>query len=227
MSGGGTLNDVLREAAKHIGYHEGRNADGTWNNVTEFGKRYGWNGVAWCQIYMWCVFEDAGAHGLVPKVAGCIEAYDWYAGRLRTGSVPRRGALIYFGDPAHHVGIVEAVTSDTITYISGNTGDGTVPAGVGNAVERKNLRRRNLVEPIRFAYPNYVPELPPKPVPAPPPKPRGLRVLTVRRGQTLGGIAAAAGVSLALLLLFNPSHKHNPNMIHPGDRITIPATPHR
>ncbi|MFE7315671.1 peptidoglycan-binding protein [Streptomyces sp. NPDC057555] len=44
---------------------------------------------------------------------------------------------------------------------------------------------------------------------------------TVKAGQTLAVIAAAAGVSFGALLTANPQVR-NPNMIHPGDRITVP-----
>lgn len=47
------------------------------------------------------------------------------------------------------------------------------------------------------------------------------RTVTVARGATLGGIAAALGVSLAALLSVNPQIT-NPNVIVPGQTITVP-----
>lgn len=47
------------------------------------------------------------------------------------------------------------------------------------------------------------------------------RTVTVARGATLGGIAAALGVSLAALLSVNPQIT-NPNVITPGQTITVP-----
>ena len=50
------------------------------------------------------------------------------------------------------------------------------------------------------------------------------RVLVVKASQTLGVIAASVGVTLATVLSMNPAI-HDPDVIHPGDRITVPAKP--
>lgn len=52
-----------------------------------------------------------------------------------------------------------------------------------------------------------------------PPAPK---TVTVKSGQTLGKIAAALGVTLAALILANPQIK-NPDVITPGQTITVPA----
>ena len=46
-------------------------------------------------------------------------------------------------------------------------------------------------------------------------------VYTVRKGDTLWGIAKRYGVSLTALIAVNPQIK-NPNLIYPGDRVRIP-----
>jgi spore coat assembly protein SafA len=46
-------------------------------------------------------------------------------------------------------------------------------------------------------------------------------VYTVRKGDTLWGIANRYGVSLQSLILKNPQIK-NPNLIYPGDKVVIP-----
>lgn len=158
-----TPHDVLIEAYKHLHYHEGRTSGGIWNNTTKFGKRYGWNGVAWCQIYVWCIFQDADAGSLVPKTAGCQQAWDWFHARKRTGSTPRAAALIYFG-PGRHVGIVKSYTGSTVTYISGNTNDH--PGGPANSVEEHTVSRS---APHGYAYPAYEgSSRPSSPAPRPP-----------------------------------------------------------
>lgn len=53
----------------------------------------------------------------------------------------------------------------------------------------------------------------------------GTRTVVVRAGQTLAGIAAAAGVALAVVLGLNPGTAAHPDVIHPGDSITLPADP--
>lgn len=47
------------------------------------------------------------------------------------------------------------------------------------------------------------------------------RSYTVVSGDTLGGIAARHGLSLAQLLDKNPQFRANPNLIHPGDRVVL------
>ena len=55
-----------------------------------------------------------------------------------------------------------------------------------------------------------------------PAKPVTPKTVTVQKGQTLGKIAAALGVTLAALVLANPQIK-NPDLVTPGQTITVPA----
>jgi LysM repeat protein len=50
------------------------------------------------------------------------------------------------------------------------------------------------------------------------------RTVVVRAGQTLAGIAAAAGITLAALLAVNPNI-HDPNRVVPGQVVTVPPSP--
>ena len=43
---------------------------------------------------------------------------------------------------------------------------------------------------------------------------------TVKKGETLSGIARAYGVTLSAVIAFNPQIK-NPNLIYPGDRVRV------
>lgn len=67
--------------------------------------------------------------------------------------------------------------------------------------------------------PQPVPE--PKPEPAPEPKPEP-KTYKVKKGDTLTKIAKAHKVTLKKLIAANPQIK-NPDLIHPGDIITIPC----
>ena len=63
------------------------------------------------------------------------------------------------------------------------------------------------------------------PAPAPEPEPTPAPVVnkyTVKKGDTLSKIAKAHGVTLKKLIAANPQIK-NPNLIYPGQKITIPS----
>ncbi|WP_079198061.1 peptidoglycan-binding protein [Streptomyces sp. CB03911] len=60
--------------------------------------------------------------------------------------------------------------------------------------------------------------------PAPTPAP-ATKTVTVKAGQTLGAIAVAAGVALSVILGLNPEVAKHPDVIPPGDTITVPAVP--
>src|SRR5215475_5838134 len=67
-----TADDVLRTARSQIGYREGP------NNANKYGVAYGINNVAWCQQFVWWVFQQAGAGTQMPKTAVTRVAYPWY-----------------------------------------------------------------------------------------------------------------------------------------------------
>jgi LysM repeat protein len=53
-------------------------------------------------------------------------------------------------------------------------------------------------------------------------KPGKTRTVVIKAGQTLGKVAASAGLTLAALLALNPQVK-DPDVVHPGQEITVPA----
>lgn len=215
-----TGRDYAGAALRYAGHREYRTAAGVYTNRQRFGARFGWNGVAWCQIFAWCAADDIGAGALVPRTASCRQAVKWFKSRKQWFSKPKIGDQVFFGHPAHHVGIVTAVSGASVAYVSGNANDGTAPAGTGNAV---TVRTAPLSDPTILGYgrPRWAPEPPPQPPADPVPvKPRGGGRWIVRRGQTLTGIAAALGVSVSALLAVNADL----NTPDPGTRVTIPHT---
>lgn len=66
------------------------------------------------------------------------------------------------------------------------------------------------------------------PTPAPKPAPAASPAATahiVKNGDTLSGIAAANGLTLAQLLDKNPQYRANPSLIYPGDRVNLGGAP--
>ena len=123
-----TAQDVLRIAAGEVGYREGA-YNWTKYSAEMYGGKY--QNQAWCGVFTdWCfskvnmlqgepssVWTPAGAQGY--QVAG-----RWVS---RSGS-PQAGDVVYFdwggsqtASLTDHVGLVEAVTTDYILTIEGNT----------------------------------------------------------------------------------------------------------
>jgi hypothetical protein len=108
-------------------------ADGKSGNLTPYGKKYGWNGVAWCSIFVWCAFIAIGIDLrklCTAAFAGCIAAVDgWTRLGVYTPGVRgiRDGDIAYFqwdDHQADHTGVVDYVDRDGIHTIEGNTTPG-------------------------------------------------------------------------------------------------------
>lgn len=106
-------------------------------NVTEFGARFGKNGVSWCAIFVWDCFKNAGfdLKTLTSELASCWEFHHaavnagW---KKVTPTTASSGDVIFFlwpqdkGIPKHlsHVGLVDepaGKNSKKIMTIEGNT----------------------------------------------------------------------------------------------------------
>lgn len=140
-----TAKRILDIARAEIGVKESPAS----SNRTKYGAAYGWNGVAWCAIFVWWVFRQADADALLPvKTASCWQLMDaakksgsWITKNYQPGDI-----LIYDfpgGGPTDHTGICETVSGDTVTAIEGNTGVGNDANG-GQVMRR--TRKRSLVK---------------------------------------------------------------------------------
>ena len=130
------------------------------SNKQKYGRAYGWDGVAWCAIFVWWVLTQAGCGALIPKTASTVVMRDWYMkrGQWLTKN-PKPGDLVFFkfsgnSNPVNHVGIVEAVEkSGALITIEGNT-TGT------SAGDQRNggmvARKRRVSNIVGFARPAYV-----------------------------------------------------------------------
>lgn len=140
------------------GYHEGRNADGSWNNNQKYSLET--QGMEWSNYQPWCaVFECWGARkvglaNLFPFTASCATAVSWWQHQGRWSAYPAIGALFYMGPGgSSHTGVVTSYTHDTITTIEGNTNVDGGPDGDG--VHVRTRPRRGTGSPYGYGVPNY------------------------------------------------------------------------
>ena len=137
--------DILDIARGELGTAEA--ADGS----TKYHRAYGLPfDQAWCAAFVWWVFRQAGAGGLIhPKTAYTPTLLDWFKARGQASSTPKVGDLVLYnwrnGTRAwplpQHVGIVEAV--EPTSTIQGN----------GGSVMRRRRARNNLI--VSYAHPAY------------------------------------------------------------------------
>jgi LysM repeat protein len=181
---------------------------------TLYSDWFGLPDESWCDMFVSWVAHTAGAADIIGKSAWCPGHVEWFKNRNQWGKTPRVGAVVFFdwnGDgEADHVGIVETVNADgSIGTIEGNS---TNPAGGRYGVFRHTEWPRNI---LGYGYPAYDSL---GNVSAGQPK-----LYTVKKGDTLFGIAAVLGISLSALLSANPGAASHPTNIQPGDKITVPG----
>ncbi|MGK5728188.1 LysM peptidoglycan-binding domain-containing protein [Streptomyces sp. URMC 124] len=241
----GSAADVIRIARAEIGYREGCSG-GHWNNQEKYAHAVpglGWvsdDGEPWCAVFCSWVALQAGVADLFPRTASVWQAMNWFDTRGRYSAYPAIGAQAIFGKSAStHTGIVVAYDTDTITCVEGNTNDDGSPEGNGVYL-RRHQRRDSYVH--GYGLPQYgegVTTADPalkgktgftyKETASGPASsgshagPSKSKTVVVKAGQTLAKIAATAGVSLAALLAANPQIT-DPDVIHPGDTVTVPET---
>lgn len=151
MTSAGTVLDVARSQIGTVEQADGSNP---------YGRAYGMDRQAWCAMFVWWVFQQAGAGALIPKAAYTPTLAGWYQQRGQASRTPRPGSLVFYDWPGDgvdrisHVGLVEAVNPDgTITTIEGNTTSGV--AGnqrMGGGVWR---RRRSTSAVVVYGHPAY------------------------------------------------------------------------
>ena len=160
---------VVKEAASHIGYREGR------NNDNMFGEFYGANNTAWCAQFVYYAFRHAGAEKNegIRKTAWCPDLVrdgrNGYQGQSivrdpvkgDSSGTPRAGDIGllqrvpgeegYSVNGAKHVFIVEKYLGDGyVQTIEGNTSN--TGSATGNGVYRL---KRKLSSRIIIVRPKY------------------------------------------------------------------------
>jgi surface antigen len=180
-----TAGQVLDVARSQIGTRE----DGNGNQ--KYGAAYGMNGQAWCAMFQWWCFREAGASGLIPKAAYTPTFAAWFQSHGQADRTPRPGSLVFYNWPGdgvdriQHVGIVEAVNGDgTITTVEGNTTSGIAgDQSHGGGVWR---RRRSTSAVVIYGHPAYDGAAPP-----PPPAGDGSSLATLSYGMQSDSRVAA------------------------------------
>ena len=151
----GTLEAVLAEAAKEIGYTESP----AGSNRTKFANEAGHaNGQPWCATFLVAIFRRQGLKlpsesAYTPHMAQGFRYDDAF---LRN---PKVGDIAFFDFPdsknrIQHVGIVEKVEPAHVVCIEGNTSPGTSGSqDNGGGVYR---RRRSRSHVVGYGRPRYV-----------------------------------------------------------------------
>lgn len=144
----GTRERVVELAREELGTVESP----AGSNKTEYGKRYGMDGVAWCAMFVWDVFDRAGAElpiktAYTPALAAAFQAEDDWLKNTSKDVQPGDVVLFYWPSMGRiaHTGIVEAVLPNgDLQTIEGNT-DAAGGRSGGRVMRR--VRSRATVHP--------------------------------------------------------------------------------
>lgn len=139
-----TAQKIIDTASKYVG-----------KSGEEFWRAYGLSSrVAWCAIFQWFVFREAGASALFYN--GNKTAYVpalWSAAKAagKTSDTPRPGDLVCYDWNANkapdHVGLVVSAAPTSIHTIEGNVDD---------KVKELNRTRNNQI--LGYIHPDYTEE---------------------------------------------------------------------
>lgn len=152
QTGKGRRAEILAVARSQVGYSPSR------KNATKYNKWVGSVGQAWCSSFLSWVSYAAGTGKTIPKhkrLTGLLK--DIRENKvMKTGSKPKKGALVFFDTfddgvvEATHVGIVVKVKSSTIVTVEANTSNPKNSSQRG-VYQKERQRSRALF----YAYPEY------------------------------------------------------------------------
>lgn len=149
-----TAQDILKAAAKEIGYTESPSG----SNRTKFAAEAGHaNGQPWCATFIVAIARRCGLK-LPSESAYTPSMAEGFKRIGRFDKTPKAGSIAFFDFPdskyrIQHVGIVEGYAANHVTCIEGNTSSG--PSGSqdnGGGVFRR-VRSRGFV--VGYGHPNY------------------------------------------------------------------------
>ena len=135
------MNEIIRVAEKEVGQVEVP----TNSNKTKYGKWFGFDGVAWCGMFVsWC-YATAGYPlpkiGFTKGFAGCQTAVAYFKKNKQITTKPIAGDIVFFDwnkDGRYdHTGIfVKWLNENEFETIEGNTAVGNDSNG-GQVMRRK------------------------------------------------------------------------------------------
>jgi hypothetical protein len=127
---------VIQIAANEVGYHEGKDANGVWDNIQKYSEQVPgllWSdGQPWCCVFVAWVAMKANLASLYPRTADCATAVQWFKDKGRFSSYPAIGSQVFFGtDGGAHTGIVYKYDANKVYFVSGNSNSTGAPQGDG------------------------------------------------------------------------------------------------
>ena len=149
------MTEIIRIAQKEIGTGE----KPLNSNKTKYGKWFGFDGVAWCGMFVsWC-YAQAGFPlpkiGFTKGFAGCQTAVAYFKKNNLTTTKPVEGDIVFFDWNADgrydHTGVFVKWLEDNLHFetIEGNTAVGNDSNG-GQVMIRKRLNKN-----VLFAHPKF------------------------------------------------------------------------
>jgi hypothetical protein len=141
-----TTASAINIARSQVGYREGKNASGKYNNDQKYSDQlpgFAWSDKQpWCATFVQWLYWQVGVK--VPtgaQSASCANSYAAYKKAGRTTAYPVVGAQIFFGpNGGTHTGIVTSYDNTYVYTIEGNTNDSGSAEGNGVYI-KKRVRR--------------------------------------------------------------------------------------
>ncbi|WP_179022746.1 LysM peptidoglycan-binding domain-containing protein [Streptomyces sp. IMTB 2501] len=178
----------------------------------------------------------AGVVDLFPRTASVWTAMQWFKNKGRWSAYPAVGAQVIYGTSGStHTGLCVGFDSTWIYTVEGNTS--LTNDANGNGVMRRQRRRRDdyvhgyglpaysegivTADPALKGKPGYTYATQASGPTGSTGDSSGADKYKIKKGQTLAGVAALLGVSLAALLAVNPQIK-DPDVIRPDQEINVP-----
>lgn len=155
-----TVRELLDIARGELGTTESPAGSNNVKYNTAYYGREVYDGLwgttfAWCVVFLWWCFRQAGAAGLFyggSKTASCRQLLSYHKRQAVTDYQP--GDIIFYNfhgkKTAEHVGICESAGGSSIVSIEGNTGVGN--DANGGAVMRRTRPLGQIVGAYRPAY---------------------------------------------------------------------------